>query len=498
MSIGSERSYIGRRRFLGLVASSLIGTAALAACSSQPAAPAAGNTPAAASAPASAPTSAPASAAPTATAATSTSSSAAAPAATAAGGSTEAITLYWDTFRGVGTPWPQHMIDTYTKQFPNRKIVLRPIPIPGGQQEAYPKMYAMYAAGQLGDNIAFDPSHWEFYRAVPQGLLRPVDDFVAQDKLDLTQWFKSFIDMQHYKGKMWGLPSWGWTGQDGLHFNEVALEEAGLTVPDHNSADWTMDKVREYANKLNKKNGNQVDRYGIDLAMGAAGVTIIARTWVSDIISDDGKKALLTDPKVMPAMQWIYDICQTDKVDALPGSIPSGKDNALFSSGKIGVLQGGSLSVTELDTAIKDPKVTKLKSVLFPKRPDGKHPNQLRGGTWNVNSKSKYPYEAWQFINVLSSYDGILTFNTEGDNGALTRPDVLKNDFFTKNANFQVFLENLNNAILAIVPFNAHGTEYETTFSQSFANVYLGKSDFKTALQNAQDAVQAVLDKPAT
>jgi multiple sugar transport system substrate-binding protein len=390
------------------------------------------------------------------------------------------------------------MIDMYTKEYPNRKVTLRPIPIPGSQQEAYPKMYAMYAAGTLGDNIAFDPSHWEFYRAVPQGILRPLDDYVAQDKLDLTQWFQAFIDMQHYKGKMWGLPSWGWTGQDGLHFNEVALQEAGLAVPDQNSPDWTMDKIREYANKLMKKSGSQVDRYGIDLAMGAAGVTIVARAWGADILSDDGKKMLLTDPKVEPALKWIYDICQTDKIDALPGSIPSGQDNALFSSGKIGILQGGSLSVTELDTAIKDPKVAKLKSVLFPKRPDGKRPNQLRGGTWNVNSKSQHPYEAWEFIKVLSSQQGILLFNTEGDNGALTRPDVLKDPFFTKNPNFQVFIENLNNAILAIVPANARGTEYETTFTQSFANIYLGKYDFNTAVQKTQDAVQAVLDKPST
>jgi ABC-type glycerol-3-phosphate transport system substrate-binding protein len=390
------------------------------------------------------------------------------------------------------------MTDTYHQQYPSRTVVLRPIPIPGGQQEAEPKMYAMYAAGTLGDNISFDPSHWEFYRAVPQGILYPVDSFVTQDKLDLTQWFKPFIDMQSYRGKMWGLPSWGWTGQDGLHFNEIALEEAGLPVPDQNSADWTMDKIRQYSDKLQKKTGSQVDRYGVDLALGAAGVTIIARAWASDIISADGKKCLLTDSKVLPAIQWIYDLCQTDKVDALPGSIPSGQDNALFASGKIGWLQGGSLSVTELNGAIKDPKVTKLKTVLFPKRSDGKRPNQLRGGSWNINSKSKHPYEAWQFNNVLASENGTYTFNTEGDNGALTRPDVLKKPFFTKDPNFMVFLENLQNAQLAIVPFNALGAEYETTFSQSFANVYLGKYDFQTAVQKTQQAVQAVLDKPST
>lgn len=408
------------------------------------------------------------------------------------------MTLYWDTFRGIGTPWPQRMIDTYQKKYPNRKMILRPIPVPGGQQEAYPKMYAMYAAGTLGDNIAFDPSHWEFYRAVPQGILHPVDAYVAQDKLDLTQWYKPFIEMQSYKGKMWGLPSWGWTGFDGLHYNELALQDAGLSVPDYNSASWTMDKVREYADKLFKKTGNQVDRYGIDLGLQAIGVTTVARAYNTDIISEDGKKALLTDPKTLPAMQWIWDLCQKDKVDSLPGSIPSGQDVALFASGKIGVYHGGSLSVFQIDQAIKDPKVVKLKSVLWPKRSDGKHPNQLRGGTWNINSKSKHPYEAWQFVEILSSYDGILTFNTMGGNGALTRPDVLKDKYFTANPNFMVFEENLSNAILAIVPFNARGTEYETTFAQSFAEVYMGKSDFKTALQSAQNAIQKVLDEPST
>ena len=61
-----------------------------------------------------------------------------------------------------------------------------------------------------------------------------------------------------------------------------------------------------------------------------------------------------------------------------------------------------------------------------------------------------------------------------------------------------IFKENLANAILAIVPANARGTEYETTFTQSFAELYLAKSDFTTALKKVQDAVQAVLDKPAT
>lgn len=488
-----SESFVGkalnRRRFITTLSGALLGSAALAACSSQ--------------APTShASTPAQSSASSNATSAPTTASSAGAgtsvvPAATAAS-SSEKITLYWDTFRGVGTPWPKDMIQTYEKKYPNRTMILRPIPIPGGQLEAAPKMYAMYAAGTLGDNISFDPSHWEFYRAVPQGIIHPVDSFIAQDKLDLTQWYKAFIDLQKLKGKMWGLPSWGWTGDDGLLFNEVALEEAGLAVPDQNSSDWTMDKIREYADKMFKKTGNQVSRYGIDLALAAAGVTIIARAWGADILSADGKKCLLTDPKVEPAMKWIYDICQTDKVDALPGSIPSGKDTGVFATGKIGVLHGGSLTVLQINPEIKDPKMTKLKSVLFPKRPDGKRPSQLRGGSWQINSKSKHPYEAWQFNRVLAGQYGTLKFAEEGNDVSLTRPDVVKNSFFGNDPNFVNFEQNLKNAMLAIVPFNARGNEYETTFSQSMANIYLGKYDFKTALAKTQQAVQAVLDRPST
>src|SRR5690606_38274146 len=138
------------------------------------------------------------------------------------------------------------------------------------QQEAYPKMYAMYAAGTLGDVFAFDPSHWEFYRAVPQGLIKALDDYVTRDSYDLTQFYEPFIEMQKLNGKLWGLPSWGWSGHDGIVYNEVILQEAGITPPDHNSPEWTMDALYEMAVKLNKMGeGGRYERFGINLSLAA-------------------------------------------------------------------------------------------------------------------------------------------------------------------------------------------------------------------------------------
>ena len=74
---------------------------------------------------------------------------------TAAGGE---INLVWDTFRGPGTGWNEERIESFKAVNPNVSIEFRPL-TGSTQQDNYGKMYAMHAAGDLGDIIAFDPSH---------------------------------------------------------------------------------------------------------------------------------------------------------------------------------------------------------------------------------------------------------------------------------------------------------------------------------------------------
>jgi ABC-type glycerol-3-phosphate transport system substrate-binding protein len=406
------------------------------------------------------------------------------------------VTLYWDTFRGVGTPWPEEMIKTFKEKNANVTVELRPIPIPNSQQEAYPKMYAMYAGNTLGDVFAFDPSHWEFYRAVKQGILKPIDDFIASDKYDTKQFFEPFIKMQAWEGNTWGLPSWGWSGHDGFIYNEIAAQEAGVTIPDHTKPDFSLDQVYRDAVKLHKKSGDKVDRFGINLSLAAIGATITARAYNTDVLSEDGKKATITKAETARAMRWLYDLCQKEKVVALPG--PDVNANNLFASGKLGIVHAGSLTVFQIGTAIKDPSLAKVKAILFPKRADGKRPSQMRGGTWNIGAKSQQQTWAWEFLKHITNKEGILLFNTKGGNGALTRPDVLEDKYFTDNPNFLVYKENLLTAIPAIVPANYRGTEYEDTFAQAHAEIYLGKIDFDAGLKKMEEAVQRVLDKPIT
>jgi ABC-type glycerol-3-phosphate transport system substrate-binding protein len=167
-----------------------------------------------------------------------------------------------------------------------------------------------------------------------------------------------------------------------------------------------------------------------------------------------------------------------------------------MASGKLSILQGGSLNVFNVQKAIKDEKAVVVRAALFPKRKDGKRPSQLRGGTWNIGSKSKNPEAAWKFIQLLSNREGTLKFNTIGGNGALVRPDIMSDPYFS-HPGFKPYLENLFSAMLCVVPENGRGTEFEQTINQSWAETFLGKIGFDDGMKKLNDAVQKVLDKPA-
>jgi multiple sugar transport system substrate-binding protein len=416
-----------------------------------------------------------------------------APAQTGGARSLPPATISWETFRGFtpATEWPKVMVETFQQKYPHIKVEARAIALDGGnQQSAYPKMLANAAAGTLGDVHAWDPSHWQLYQAIKRNIIRPIDQFVAREKYDLNQFYKVFIDYQRWEGKLWGLPSWGWTGQDGLLYNTELMQAAGVTFPAQNSPDWTMQRLYEIAVKVGRfieKTGG----FGIRFTLpGAAGVTVVCRAFNGDNLSPDGKRSTLLDPQPKEAMRWVWDLANKEKVVALPGAYQGNP----FLNGTLGIDQQGSLGVFNTNRDNKD-GILKFKAQLFPKRRDGKRPSQLRGGTWNIYAQSKFPDHAWEFIKHITSREGTLLFNTIGGNGALVRPDIMDDPYF-QDPNFKVYLENFENSMLHVVPHNFRGTEFEAAFGEKGTPWYKGETGFEDGLKLWNDELQRILDLP--
>jgi ABC-type glycerol-3-phosphate transport system substrate-binding protein len=399
--------------------------------------------------------------------------------------------LIWDTFRGPGTGWNEERIATFKQRNPKVDIEFRPLG--GGQQENYAKMYAMFAADDLGDIVAFDPSHYHFVRAIEKQIIMPLTELMNADGLDLTQWFEKFITIQYYKGDIYGLPSWGWTGHDTLVANKKIFDAEGIELPDPTSHDTSMDTIGEWILKLYKEN----ERYACTLNVSELGQVVLCRAFNTDFLNEDGTKCMLLDnPDAEEAYRWLYRLAVEEKAFPMPGEL-QGSFVSLTEMGRLAMEWGGSLSVRNFKRDIQDPEKAEAWQVLFPTREDGKYPSQIRGGTWNLRVGTEFPQAGYEFIKHITNTEGCIGFNLVAGQGALVRPDVL-DILIARDPIHEWFLPNLNNGIPAHAPANSRGREYTDACTQ-WGQLLFDRENpvpFEQGFQDLADNVQKVLDEP--
>ena len=406
------------------------------------------------------------------------------------GAAMEPVHLRWDTFRGIGSGWNEERIETFQEMHSDVTIELRPL-AGSGQQDNYAKMYAAQAAGDLGEVIAFDPSHYHFWRAINKDIIMPIDELVAADGTDLDEWFEHFLGLQYYKGQLYGFPSWGWAGFDTLVTNAVHLEEAGIDLPDPAGRDVSIDTINEWAHSFYVEG----ERFGLNFSHGEAAVVVLCRLFGSSLINEEGTKSmLLDDPNATEAMQWVYKLGVEDKILPAPGDI----DNAggALVAGLLTMNWCGSLCVRNFNNQIEDESVAKAWQILFPAREDGRYPSQLRGGTWNLRTDQDHADVAFQFLRHIAGHDGSLSFNLVAGNFAMVRPDVVQS-LIDEDPIHEWFISSLENGIPAHAPANSRGREY-TSAVQQWTDLLLDPNqpvEFEKGLQDLHDNIQSILDQ---
>ncbi len=397
--------------------------------------------------------------------------------------------LVWDTFRAPGTGWNEERVETFQEEYPDVTVEFRPL-TGSSQQDNYGKMYAMYAADDLGDIVAFDPSHFHFWRAINGGIIMPIEDLVDADDTDLSQWYDQFIALQYFQGSLYGLPSWGWAGWDTLVTNAAHFREAGIDLPEPTAHDTSMEQIAEWARALYV----QGERFGLAVGIGETSLTVLTRVFNSFLINEDGTQCLLLeDENAQAALRWLYDLAVNDKVLPAPGSVEDLPAAQL--EGRISMNWAGSLNVRNLDRDLEDPEVGEAWQILFPTREDGRFPSQIRGGTWNIRTGTQHPTEAYNFLKHITNQEGCYSFNLVAGQGAFVRPDVMQ-QLIEDNPVHEWFLPNLENGIPAHAPANSRGREYTDAVAQYGALLFDPNQpvEFEQGLQTLHDNIQAVLD----
>ncbi len=245
--------------------------------------------------------------------------------------------VFWDNTTETRAGWEAH-VARFNEQFPDIKVNL--IGVPGTLWSDYLNGTAtLIAGGEQPDIIWVATEGVRFL--VNLGLMHPLNDLIAQNEAEMQPYFddtaSSLLDGFRIDGSLYFLP-YSWNDMV-IYYNKAMFDAAGLDYP---SDTWTRDDFLKAAETLSVDrdgDGNN-DQYGFS---GSGGSMFFTMPWVfangTDVLTDDYCSPNLTDPAVLDAIQFIYDMVYTYHVAPAPGTITN--TEAQFMNGDLAMFGAG-------------------------------------------------------------------------------------------------------------------------------------------------------------
>jgi multiple sugar transport system substrate-binding protein len=234
------------------------------------------------------------------------------------------ITLeYWSFFTGSDQPVVESIIDDFNAS--QDEIVIDFVPTPGDVLKQ--TLVQSITSGDGPDFVSIDtPDLSQFIEA---GALEPVDDFYDSDLLDTENLWPAVADASEYDGQRYGVPISAFTSL--LFWNKDRFAEAGL-----DAAPTTWDEFSEIVPKLSvDENGDGTpDQWAIALPVkeSVPSFQTFALNNGGGLVSDDGKTAIIDDPKTVEAIDYWSDLVVDKK--ASPIGLNGADADAMLVSGQ--------------------------------------------------------------------------------------------------------------------------------------------------------------------
>jgi multiple sugar transport system substrate-binding protein len=286
----------------------------------------------------------------------------------------------------------------------------------------FTKLTAGFVAGNAPD--AFQNSVQFFQAYASQGQLKPLDDFIAKDKFDMSRFSVGVNAWKFTDGKQYALPlDWAATA---VYYNKDMLAKAGYTEKDVNSLTWnptdggTFDKM--VAHLTIDKKGVRGDQPGFDkshVATYGSGMLgtrdFIGQTTWSSFVSTVGWKMgdkatwptrfNYDDPQFVQTMRYVRSLADRGIAPKF-GEFTTGNGQAtisevdLIGSGKVALETSGSWSAATF-AKLPNVKVGIAPTVLGP---DGKTRAVLSNSNGNnIWAGTKNPDLTWKWVSYMGS-----------------------------------------------------------------------------------------------
>lgn len=295
------------------------------------------------------------------------------------------VTLRYNIWDQNQAPALQKMIDTFEKTHANIKVKLEVTP----WNDYWTKLDTAATGGSTADLFWMNNAY--FIKYASNGIILPLNDQIAADKVDLSVYPSLLVNAYTYGGKHYALPKDFDT--IGLWYNKQLFDAAGVKYPDDT---WTWQTFQDAAKKLtNPKKGvwgfaatteTQAGYYNAILQNGGY------------IISNDKKKSGYDQPSTVGAIKFWTDFIKNKYSPSLAQLTDTTFRN-LFESGKVAMIFDGSWAAIEYNQNSYTKNIVDV-TVL----PQGKQRATITAGLGTViSANTKYPQQAWEFEKFLGS-----------------------------------------------------------------------------------------------
>ena len=343
-----------------------------------------------------------------------------------------------------------------------------------------------------------------------RGSIQPLTDCVEKQRIDMAQFRQSAREQVTLDGTVYGIPEFSQVRV--LYLNEALLKRAGLGADDVNLADWAG--LPALNARLAAVSGGRLSRIGIDPKIPEF-LPMWAKANGADMISADGTRANLTDPKVVEALTTGVGLIQAQ---GGWGKFKSFRDTFDFfgAQNPLAKNQIAAWPMEEwfLNQAAKNSPDAELVVKPFVDR-QGKPLSLSSGQAWVITKGAKNPEAACAFVKQMTATDtwlaaararaearkaanlpftGLWTGNTTADKKIFD--EVYKP---TGNKRFDDAVQTIRQAQDAAfaMPASPAGAEFDKAWTDAVNRVLSGQEQPAQALDRAQREATAALDKAA-
>lgn len=143
---------------------------------------------------------------------------------------------------------------------------------------------------------------------VAKNQLQPLDDYIADGTIDVSNLSEATLDMYRIDGKLYAIPTGVSTSL--LFYNKEYFDLAGVSYP---TEDWTWNDYMEAARQLtmDTDGDGQVDVWGTAYMEDPAGADLTFKKYIYErggkLWSDDLKKVAFNSPEGLEAVKFILN-----------------------------------------------------------------------------------------------------------------------------------------------------------------------------------------------